>query len=204
MEIVSPVNEKLWRAGLTLEEYLESMTENRSRMRRRMQWIRMTPYERALFARMERPVRALVLAEDDCLDCLMNIPLLAHIQVLAKPFEVRLFRRSQQLLLSAYLDSRGADELPVFLFVDGDFHEIGLWSGRPRTADARLADWRKQNPEYDAIQARDDLPAEEKQALLGPLKARLLEEMEDWYDLGLQLDASRELREVLKGWIPES
>lgn len=68
-----------WEQGITLPGLIEVMEVNREAMARRYHAITLTVEEKARLAGLTAPRKLLVLTEEWCSDCLMNLPILAKI-----------------------------------------------------------------------------------------------------------------------------
>ena len=190
-------NAERWRQGLTLEAYLDQMGKFQAVMRRRLQILRLFPEDRAFFGRLTGPLRILVLTENTCGDSLMNLPILARAAAAAPDMAVRIFVRSQNPDLAEAFARRGIHNIPIFLFMDGTFEEIGLWVERPQPANSLLEEWWAQHPRAAALRAKEVRPRAEALALKKASEARLAA-MEAWYDAGLQQATVAELKRLLQ------
>jgi hypothetical protein len=195
------MDEDRWQRGLTIEAFVQGMTTFQAEMRRRVEHLRLTPFERNQFAALRQPVRMLAVTEDWCSDSLMNLPILAQATRSTKLLELRVFPRSEWPELCAALEARGIEAIPAVVFLDADFREIGIWIERPQSAHRKLAAWIADHPQWGEITGRTDLGRDEKRALLQPLRRELLEATYDWYDLGLQCDTVSEVRAILTGYL---
>ncbi|HZW04004.1 MAG TPA: thioredoxin family protein [Anaerolineaceae bacterium] len=195
------MNAEIWTQGLTIDEFVDQMTHCQRAMRRRVETLRLTPFERGLFSGLETPVYALAFTEDWCGDSLMNLPVLAQIARFAPGMDLRIFPRPAWPDLREHLTGREIRSIPVFAFLDETFREIGLWVERPRRANPLVRQWWQARPEAAEIRGRVDLTAEQKREMLRPLTEQFLEEMEGWYDQGLQLETTTEIRKVLSGYL---
>lgn len=198
-----PMDSDHWARGLTVDAYIEEMQNCRRAMRRRVETVRLTPFERNLFSELTATIHALVFTEDWCGDSLMNLPILAQIERIAPGMEVRIFPRPDWPDLQRYFTGRGIQKVPVFAFLDAEFNEIGVWIERPKRANEPVAQWWQAYPGAREIRQRTDLTAEEKRALLRPLTEQFLDAMEDWYDQGLQLETVSEIRQILANYLLE-
>jgi hypothetical protein len=197
------MNLERWNRGLLLETFIEQMDHMRGPMARRVRDVRLTPFERNMFASLEKVVRVAVMTEDWCSDSLMNVPVLAQAARSAGSMEVRVFIRHEWPELRAYFEERGIKNIPIFWFLTEHFEEIGVWVERPKLANTRLCRWNEEHPQMEEIRAMEGLSSEEKRDRLQPYRLRLYEDMEDWYDQGLQSETAAEIRAVLKGYLDE-
>lgn len=192
------VDQLLWNAGLTLDEFVNAIDTFKEETRRRLRDVELAPHDHVFFASIERPLRVLVLTEGWCGDSLMNLPILARIVEAMPQAQLRLFVRSEWPELTSAYAERGVKNIPVFTFFDHNFHEIGTWVERSQAAHNRMAQWRAENPAYDAIRSDTTLSQEEKHARLRPLVEPLRAQMEQWYADELQAATVAEIKALLQ------
>jgi hypothetical protein len=183
--------------GLTLDEFVDGIDTYQEETRRRLRDVRLADADVAAFARLAAPLHVLVLTEGWCGDSLFNLPILARIVEATPGADLRVFVRSQEPELTAAYQERGIRNIPVFTFFDGEFNEIGTWVERSQAAHERMAQWRRDNPDYDAIRNDPTLSQEEKHARLRPVVEPLRAQMEQWYAEQLQAATVAELRALL-------
>lgn len=187
-----------WEAGLTMEDYINQMPVGQAAMRRRATGIRMTPYERNQFSALKDTIYALALTDVLCMECLMNLPILAQMEISSSGLQVRVFPVSSNPDLVAEYSRRGITDLPVFTFFDEKFEEIGTWNHQPQAAELRWKNWKQDYPQAAEACDSEISPEEKYAALEDPRDA-----MEDSYDLGLQLETVTELRRLLRAYLPD-
>ena len=193
-----PIDRKVWEQGLTSEAFIERMTEHKGAMQRRLAQVRLSPEEQASFQKLDRkPVYMLVMTEEWCSDCLMNLPILIRIAEAAPNMPTRIFIRREWPELRAYYNGQDIPSIPVATFLDDDFNPIGSWIERPVAAHVRLAEWKAAHPEIEITRRRADLTAEQKREMLHEVLDQLLVEMEEWYNAGLQSETVREVADLL-------
>jgi len=193
-----PINNNNWQLGLELDQFVEGMQTHYTDMQRRLKTVNLSEAEVKLFNKLDQTVHGLVMTEDWCGDSLMNLPILVKIAEGAPHLDLRIFLRHKWTDLDAYFKERNVTNIPVFMFLDVDFKEIGVWVERSKAASERLGVWVSAHPEYEAIRASSELSREEKRARLAPLLAERQLEMENWYQNGLQSTAVVEIAELIQ------
>ena len=188
-----PIDKQTWQLGLELDRFVEGMQTNHLDMLRRLKTVNLSEPELERFRNSDRSVHVLVMTEDWCGDSLMNLPILVKIVEAAPHFDLRIFLRSGWTELDAYFRERSITHIPVFMFLDLDFDEIGVWVERSKAASERLAIWVSAHPVYEAIRTSAELTREEKRSRLAPFQAERQLEMEEWYQNGLQSTAVSEI-----------
>lgn len=118
--------------GLTYEAYKAQMTRNRERLEANEQSIEFPAADLAFFQQLPQPLNVLALAEDWCGDVINNLPVLGQLAAASGKLNVRIFLRDQNLdLMDQYLKQGQFRSIPVFVFFDENFRELGHWIERP-------------------------------------------------------------------------
>lgn len=118
--------------GMGYIDYKEQMTRNRDRLEENEGSVRLDPDDLAFFAGLPQPLNVLVLAEDWCGDVIANLPVLARLAEESGRLNLGIFLRDQNLdLMDQYLKDGQHRSIPVFVFFDQDFRELGHWIERP-------------------------------------------------------------------------
>jgi selT/selW/selH-like putative selenoprotein len=127
-----PVTRERFAQGMTYEEYKAQMTRSRDRFDANEQAVELRSDDIAFFADLDGPLHVLVLAEDWCGDVIANLPVLGRLAAESGTFDMRVFLRDQNLdLIDQYLKDGQFRSIPVFVFFDAAFRELGHWSERP-------------------------------------------------------------------------
>ena len=124
--------------GLTLKDYMAQMGDTRARTEENYAKATLTEDERKAFSGLNQVRYALMLAENWCGDVHRNSPLLARICEAMPSCDLRVFLRDQNLdITDAYLNN-GYRSIPVIVFYDKDWNEIGRWIERSGAATAKM------------------------------------------------------------------
>jgi hypothetical protein len=115
---------------MTYEAYKAQMTRNRERLEENEQLLKLAPEDVQFFA--ENPLHVLVLTEDWCGDAIANVPIVGRLAAESGTLNVRIFLRDQNLdIMDQYLKNGQYRSIPVFVFFDQEFRELGHWIERP-------------------------------------------------------------------------
>lgn len=126
------VTRERFEQGLTYEAYREQMTRNRERFEENEQTLSLTAEDVAYFSALPETLNVLVLAEDWCGDVIANLPILWRLAQESGKLNLRVFPRDENLdLMNQYLNQGVHLSIPVFVFFDEEFREIGHWIERP-------------------------------------------------------------------------
>lgn len=136
--------------GMTSEEYIESMRENREGLLHIYDQFNL-PADDEFFTKIKAmDLRAIVLTEDWCGDAMLNVPILFRIAEKAD-IDVRLLLRDDNLeLMDRYLTNGKARAIPIFIFIDKDGNEVGKWGPRAPELQAYVDESRASLPPKDA------------------------------------------------------
>lgn len=158
--------------GLSYEEFKAQMTRNQERFATNERRLELGADDLEAFRKLPTPLRVLVLAEDWCGDVIDNLPILGRIAAESGKLDLRVFLRDQNLdLMDQYLNQGQFRSIPVFVFFDEDFGEIGRFIERPASVTERRAQQRRElyarHPEFGSPDTpADQLPEEVRVALM--------------------------------------
>ncbi|MBI1848131.1 MAG: thioredoxin family protein [Candidatus Rokubacteria bacterium] len=125
--------------GLSWKDYMAQMGDTRARTEENYQKTTLTDEERKFFGGITQVKYVLMMAENWCGDVHRNSPLMAHVAEAMPNAELRVFFRDQNLdLTDSYLNN-GYRSIPIVVFFDKDFNEIGHWIERSAAATAKAA-----------------------------------------------------------------
>jgi hypothetical protein len=177
-------------SGLTWKDYLAQMGDTRARTEDNYQKAVLTAEERQFFSSVGQVRYALMLAENWCGDVHRNSPVLARITEAMPNCELRVLFRDQNLDLTDCFLNNGYRSIPVLVFFDKDWNEIGRWIERPSAATQRML----------AIRAKtvDVALEDQKEAAMNQFRAEFLAAYDTAPDKSLWRDAVKEVRLVLE------
>jgi hypothetical protein len=183
--------------GLTYDAYKAQMTRNRERLEENEQRVALSKEDLAAFSALPRPVKVLVLAEDWCGDVIANLPVLGRLAKDSGKLDVRIFLRDQNDdIMQGYLNKGQFKSIPVFVFLDQDFRELGHWIERPASVTEVRAKRRKEifaaHPEFGSPDAPVDQLAEDVRVRLQAELVRVAHETSKFANA----EVVRELREI--------
>ena len=183
--------------GLSYDAFKAQMTRNRERLEENEKRVDLAKENVAAFRALPRPVKVVVLAEDWCGDVIANLPVLGRLAQESGKLDVRVFLRDQNDdIMQRYLNKGQFKSIPVFVFFDEDFRELGHWIERPASVTEIRAKRRKEifaaHPEFGSPDAPvDALPEEVRMRLQGEL-GKMREDTTKFANA----EVVRELREI--------
>lgn len=199
MAVATVLTRERFARGLTYDEYKARMTRNLDRLEANERTVSIDPGDLAAFRRLLEPLDVLVLAEDWCGDVIANLPVLARLAAESGKLSLRIFPRDENDdLMTLYLNQGRYKSIPVFVFFDGEFREIGRFVERPDSVIELRARRRREvfasDPAFGAPdQPIDQLPEETRLRLQEAL-ARMREETVPFANA----EVVRELRAIVE------
>jgi hypothetical protein len=188
-QLTIPMDAKRFATGLTWKDYMAQMGDTRPRTEENYQKSALTAEERQFFGGLSGVRYALMLAENWCGDVHRNSPLLAHICEAIPGCELRVFFRDQNIDLTDLFVNNGYRSIPVIVFFDKDWNEIGRWIERAHAATQKAF----------AIRAKtmDVAPADQQEAAMNEMRKQV---QEAYVVPGSTLwrEAAKEVRTVLE------
>ncbi len=165
------VTQERFNEGLTYQQYVDQMTQNKERFVENEGKVQLKPDDVAAFKNLPEKLNALVIAEDWCGDVIAGLPVLGKLANESGKLNVRVFLRDQnEDLMNQYLKEGKFKSIPVVVFFDQQMHELGHFIERPAAQTAESTAARNAffaaHPEYNAPQNADfgDLSPEARQA----------------------------------------
>ena len=192
------VDRARWDKGIMYDEFKAAMTRNQERFAENESRVALDPESVRTFKSRPKPLRVLVLAEDWCGDVVANLPILGRLAKEVPTLDVRIFYRDQNLdLMERWLNQGKYQSIPVFVFFDENFRELGHWIERPASVTDRRAAERKKiyaaHPEFGSPDAPvDQLPEDVRTRLQAELQ-----KMREGMVAFANGEVQRELRELV-------
>ena len=129
-----PLDEKRFNSGQTWKDYMAQMGDTRAKTEANYANSKLTDEERKFFGGISGVKYVVMLAENWCGDVHRNSPLIAHIVEAMPGAELRVFLRDQNADLRDTFLNNGYQSIPVVVFFDKDWNEIGRWLERAHGA----------------------------------------------------------------------
>jgi hypothetical protein len=140
---------------MTYNAYKAQMTRNREQFERNEQNLALASDDLAAFSRLPRPLKVLALAEDWCGDVIANLPILGRLARESGKLDLRVLLRDQDpgvKVMDEHLNQGQFRSIPVFVFLDDDFRELGVWIERPKSVTSlraeKMGELYAQHPEW--------------------------------------------------------
>src|SRR5215475_6237192 len=145
-----PLDAKRFATGMTWKDYMGQMGDTQARTEENYSKSVLTDEEKKYFGGVTGVKYAMMLAENWCGDVHRNSPLLAHICESIPGCELRVFLRDKEAdLRDTYLNN-GYQSIPVVVFFDKDWNEVGRWIERAHAATSKAAQIRSRTVDQAA------------------------------------------------------
>lgn len=147
------VTRERFEQGMTYDAFKAQMTRNQERFAANERCFALDPNDLQAFKALPQVLNVVVLAEDWCGDVIDNLPILGRLAAESGKLNPRIFLRDANLdIMDQYLKDGQFRSIPVFVFFDEDFREIGRFIERPSSVTTRRAEQRRalhaQHPEF--------------------------------------------------------
>src|ERR1700704_5196013 len=123
------VTREQFESGMTYDAYKAQMTRNREQVEQNERDLDLKAEDAEALKSLPQTVNVMALAEDWCGDVVANLPVLGKLaQASGGKLNVRIHLRDQEpgsQIMDQYLNKGEFKSIPTFVFLDGDFNELG-------------------------------------------------------------------------------
>ena len=141
-QLTIPLDAARFAKGMTWKDYMAQMGDTRERTESNYAKSALTDDEKKFFGGVNGVRYCMMLAENWCGDVHRNSPLIAHVCDAIPGCELRVFLRDQNADLRDTFLNNGYQSIPVVVFFDQNWNEIGRWLERAHVATNRAANIR--------------------------------------------------------------
>jgi Thioredoxin len=134
-----PMDDARFKTGLTWKDYMAQMGDTKARTEENYAKTKLTDDERKFFSGVKGVKYVIMTAENWCGDVHRNSPLIANIVEAIPGAELRVFFRDKETDLRDALLNNGYQSIPVVVFFDQGWNEIGRWVERSHAATGKAA-----------------------------------------------------------------
>ena len=178
-----PISKERFAQGLTYDQWLDAMTRNKERFQENEGRVKLSKEDLDAFSK--RQLNVAILAEDWCGDVIANMPIVGRIAKETGKLNLRVFLRDKNPdLMDQYLNKGQFKSIPVFVFMDENFKELGAFFERPDSVTQKRAEKRleifKNNPEFGAPDAPIENLPEDVRTKLQSEMAKMRDETHDF------------------------
>ena len=188
-QLTVPLDAARFAKGLSWKDYMAQMGDTQARTEDNYGKTKLTDEERKFFSgsALGKVKYAVMLAENWCGDVHRNSPLLAHICEAMPSCELRVFFRDQNLDITDLYLNNGYRSIPVIVFFDANWNEIGHWIERSGAATQKMIGLRAKTV--------DVAPADQQDAALAEFRKQY-QALHDGPN-SLWREAAKEVQQVL-------
>ncbi len=155
-----PMDEARFGKGLAWKDYMAQMGDTQARTESNYAKSNLTEDEKKFFASVTGVKYVVMLAENWCGDVHRNSPLIAHIVEAMPGAQLRVFFRDQNADLRDTFLNNGYQSIPVVVFFDKDWNEIGRWLERAHAATTKATNIRAKTLDVASKEQQDAAMAE--------------------------------------------
>jgi len=134
-----PLDNARFSKGMSWKDYMAQMGDTQKRTEENYNRATLTDDEKKFFGGVKGVKYVLMLAENWCGDVHRNSPLIARIVESIPGAELRVFLRDQNLDITDCYLNNGYRSIPVVVFFDSNWNEIGRWIERAHPATSKAA-----------------------------------------------------------------
>ena len=185
-----PLDAQRFATGMNWKDYLAQMGDTRTRTEDNYQKATLTEEERKFFGGISQVRYMLMLAENWCGDVHRNSPMAARIAEAMPNCDLRVFFRDQATDLTECFLNNGYKSIPIVVFFDKDWNEIGRWIERAGAATQRTFSIRAKTLDAAAADQQDAAMAEFRKQVQGSYDTAP--------DKSLWRETAKEVRTVLE------
>ena len=185
-----PLDAQRFATGLTWKDYVAQMGDTKARTEENYQKATLTDDERKFFNGINQVRYTLMLAENWCGDVHRNSPMIARITEAMPGCDMRVFFRDQATDLTDCFLNNGYKSIPIVVFFDKDWNEIGRWVERAGAATQRAFAIRSKTLDVAAPDQQDAAMAEFRKQVQGSYDTAP--------DKSLWRETAKEVRTVLE------
>ena len=132
MDIIMKVSPERFGEGMTIEEFVKSMSKNREIFEENYSNFTLKEEDALFLLHLDRKLNVIVLAEDWCGDVLRYVPVFARVAEAAGNWDVRVFCRDENRdLADLWLKEGKFRAIPVIAFLDEKMGEIACYIEKP-------------------------------------------------------------------------
>src|SRR5882672_6076253 len=161
-----PIDAARFAKGMTWKDYMAQMGDTRARTEENYSKASVTDEERKFFSGLGQVKYVVMLGENWCGDVHRNSPMIARIVEAMPGAEMRVLLRDQHPDLTECFLNNGYRSIPIVVFFDKDWNEVGRWIERAGAATQRSF----------AIRAKtvDVAPADQQEAAMNEFRKQYM------------------------------
>lgn len=160
------ISKETYESGMTGQEFLDIVEANKEKFLENVEQATIPDDVKAFFS--ENPVSIAAIGEDWCTDVVHFMPVAIKLAQEVDGVDLRVFQRDKTDLIESYLNQGQYKSIPVFVFIDSDWNELGHFIERPAAATGKMAEestrFQRENADLEGVtRSYDNMPDETRQ-----------------------------------------
>jgi hypothetical protein len=160
------ISKATFESGMTADEFLDIIEANKEKFHENVEKATIPDDVKAFFT--EHPVSIAAIGEDWCTDVVHFLPVVIKLSREVDGVDLRVFQRDKTDLIDSYLNRGEFKSIPVFVFIDRDWNELGHFIERPAEATRLMAEestrFQRANADLEGVtRSYDNMPDETRQ-----------------------------------------
>jgi len=155
-QLTIPLDSARFSKGMTWKDYMAQMGDTRARTEENYSKASLTEDERKFFSGINQVKHVLMLGENWCGDVHRNSPMIARIVEAMPGADLRVFLRDQNVDLTDCFLNNGYRSIPIVVFFDKDWNEVGRWIERSHAATGKAAQIRAKTTDIAPKEKADE------------------------------------------------
>ena len=160
-----PMDASRFATGLSWKDYMAQMGDTRARTESNYEKSKLTDDEKKFFGSVSGVKHVIMTVENWCGDVHRNSPLVAHVADAIPGCELRCFLRDANPDIRDAVLNNGYQSIPVAVFFDKDWNELGRWTERAHAATTKAAQIRSKT--------LDGVPKEQQDAAMAEFRKQV-------------------------------
>ena len=189
------VTREEFQGAMTYDQWKAGWTRNQDRFAAQEKSYQPDAADVEALKKLPKPVNVFAIVEDWCGDVVANVPIIERLAKESGKLNVRYVQRDSTPYIDRYLNKGQYKSIPVFVFLDENFNELGVFFERPESITKLRADKRlevyKSNPKFGDPSAPIDQLPEDVRTELQAAQAKMRDETQPAYN------------KAASGWIRE-
>lgn len=196
-----PISRERFNEGLTTDQFVDLMEANKQKFQDNIEanGELFTEEDKQFFR--ENPVSIAAIGEDWCTDVIHFLPVVARLEREVPEVELRIFQRDKTEIINDYLNQGEYKSIPVFVFYDRDWNELGHFIERPAQVTEMMAQetrrFAEANPQLEGVdRAYQNMPDETRATVRANSAAFRWGNMLEWNRIFLD-----EIKEIIRSGV---
>ena len=180
------VSREEFQSGVTYDQWKAGWTRNQDRFAAQEKGYQPDAADVEALKKLPKPVNVLAIVEDWCGDVVAGVPIIERLAEESGKLNIRYAQRDSTPFIDRYLNKGQFKSIPVLVFLDENFNELGAFYERPDSitklrADKRAEVYNSNSKFGDPSAPVDQLPEDVRNELNQAL-ARMRDETQPTYN----------------------